>query len=253
MKLKGKVVLVTGAGTGIGKGIALAAAEEGGRLGVNDISEDAAAAVAEEIRSNGADAVAAPGNVSSARDVERFIEAVTAAFGPIDVLVNNAGVQTEAPFWEISEETWDWVIDTNLKGTFLCSRRTAKQMIPRKYGRIINISSVHQEIPRHGIGHYAASKGGIHMLTKVMALELAPYGINVNCVAPGAIATAMNQRLLDSRGALDALERTIPRGRIGQPIDVAPAVIYLASDEADYVTGSTIFVDGGLSMAAYKP
>ena len=252
MKLKGKVALVTGAGSGIGKAVALAVAKEGARVGVNDIREDAAAVVAEEINRGGGNAVAAPGDVSSLQDVEGFVQAVTSAFGPIDVLVNNAGVQTETLFWEISEETWDWVIRTNLKGTFLCSRTVAKQMIPRKCGRIINMSSVHQEIPREGIAHYAASKGGIHMLTKVMALELAPYGINVNCVAPGAIRTAMNQRLLDSPDALTALERTIPRARIGQPVDVAPAVIYLASDEADYVTGSTILVDGGLSMVAYR-
>lgn len=252
MKLKRKVVLVTGAGGGIGKGLALAVAKEGACVGVNDIREDAAILVTEEINRNGGNAVAAPGDVSSLEQVERFVEVANKAYGPIDVMVNNAGVQTETPFWELSEEIWDWVIGTNLKGTFLCSRAAAKQMIPRKRGRIINISSVHQEIPRKGIAHYAASKGGIHMLTKVMALELAPHGINVNCVAPGAIATAMNQHLVDSPDALAALERIIPRGRIGQPIDVAPAVIYLASDEADYVTGSTIFVDGGLSMAIYN-
>lgn len=206
----------------------------------------------EEIKKKGGNAVAPPGDVCGLDQVGRFVDVVNKAYGRIDVMVNNAAVQTESPFWEISEETWDWVIGANLKGTFLCSRTVAEQMIPRKYGRIINMSSVHQEIPREGIAHYAASKGGIYMLTKVMALELAPYGISVNCVAPGAIATAMNQHILDSPDALAALERTIPRRRIGQPIDVAPAVIYLASDEADYVTGSTILVDGGLSMAAYR-
>jgi glucose 1-dehydrogenase len=178
-----------------------------------------------------------------------MVAAVVGRFGRIDVLVNNAGIQTERPFLELTADEWQRVLDVNLKGAFLCSRFSAREMIKGGGGKIINISSIHQAVPRLNRAHYDASKAGLWMLTREMALELAKYNINVNCVAPGAIATPMNRDLLDSPEKMARVVAMIPRGRIGTPEDVARAVLFLASEDADYVTGSVIYVDGGLSLA----
>ena len=257
MRLKNKVSLVTGAGQGIGKAIALTFANEGSKVVVNDIGSNIneetginkAKEVANSIDPSGENAISIEADVSQRNEVRDMIDEVIKNFGRIDILVNNAGVQTETPFIELSDEEWRRIIDTNLQGTFLCSQISAKKMIEQNVcGKIINISSVHQFLPRKYIAHYAASKGGIMMLTKVMALELAEYSINVNCIAPGAIATPMNEGILKDPDKLSETESKIPLGRIGKPEEVAKAALYLASEDANYITGTTIYIDGGLTL-----
>lgn len=248
MKLGNKISLVTGAGQGIGKAIALAFAGEGSSVIVNDIASEAARSVVHEIVDRGGKAIPIRADVSQRDEVSGMIKEIIGNLGKIDILVNNAGVQTETPFLDLSEEEWDKIINVNLKGTFLCSQLVAREMVKQGGGKIINISSVHQFLPRRNIAHYAASKGGIMMLTKVMALELAKDKINVNCIAPGAIDTAMNKAVLKQSQKLDELNSKIPQGRIAEPEEVGKVAVYLASNDADYITGSTIYVDGGLSL-----
>lgn len=252
MRLESKVSLVTGAGQGIGKAIALAFASEGSTVVVNDINLDIARATAQEIMTMGSKALAVRADVSKKDEVSSMLNLAITNFGTIDILVNNAGVQTETPFLDLSEGEWDRIIDTNLKGCFLCSQLVAREMIKQGGGKIINISSVHQFLPRSNIAHYAASKGGMMMLTKVMALELAKYKINVTCIAPGAVATAMNEAVLNSPQRLAELNSEIPWGRIAEPREIAQSAVYLASDDANYITGSTIYIDGGLTLGQLK-
>lgn len=249
MKLKGKISLVTGAGQGIGRAIALIFAKEGASVIVNDIDLDKAAAVAEEINASGGRAIPVKADVSQSEEVSNMVAEALKHFGRIDILVNNAGIQTDSPFLDLSEEEWQRVIDVNLKGVFLCSQTVAKEMVKHRKGKIINISSIHQSIPRRNRAHYDASKAGIEILTKDMALELASYKINVNCIAPGAIATPMNKDILDSPEGIAEMNSKIPWGRMGKPEEVAQVALFLASDEADYIIGSTIYIDGGLSLA----
>jgi len=252
MRLRNKVSLITGAGQGIGKAIALAFASEGSTVVVNDINLETACATAQEIMSMGGKALPLRADISKKDEVSGMIQELIRNFGRIDILVNNAGVQTETPFLNLSEQEWDRIIDVNLKGTFLCSQLVAREMVKQGGGKIINISSVHQSLPRSNIAHYAASKGGMLMLTKVMALELAKYKINVTCIAPGAVATAMNQAVLDSPQSLAELNAEIPWGRIAEPREIAQSAVYLASDDGDYVTGSTLYIDGGLTLGQLK-
>lgn len=250
MKLQRKVTLISGAGQGIGKAIAFAFAKEGSTVAVNDIKGEMAQTVTEEIIGKGGQAIAITGDISKREEVQNMIEKTIRTFERIDILVNNAGVQTETAFLDLSEEEWDKIINTNLKGTFLCSQLAARQMIKQQGGKIINISSVHQFMPRVNIAHYAASKGGIMMLTRVMALELAKYKINVNCIAPGATATAMNLRVLNSPEELAEMNSSIPWGRMAQPEEIAYAALYLASEDADYITGSSFYLDGGITLGS---
>lgn len=250
MKLQHKVTLITGAGQGIGKAIAFAFAKEGSTVAVNDIKGEMAQAVTEEIIGKGGQAIAIKGDISKREEVQNMIQKTIRTFERIDILVNNAGVQTETAFLDLSEEEWDKIINTNLKGTFLCSQLAAREMIKQQAGKIINISSVHQFMPRVNIAHYAASKGGIMMLTRVMALELAKYKINVNCIAPGATATAMNVRVLNSPEELGEMNSSIPWGRMAQPEEIAYAALYLASEDADYITGSSFYLDGGITLGS---
>jgi glucose 1-dehydrogenase len=248
LKLKDKISLVTGAGQGIGKAIALTFDEEGSCVVVNDIDLDKATAVAEQINASGGEALPLRADVSQSNEVSTMVAEAIKSFGRIDILVNNAGIQTVSPFLDLSEEEWQRVMDVNLKGTFLCSQMVAREMVKYRKGKIINISSIHQTTPRYNKAHYDASKAGIMMLTKDMALELSTYRINVNCIAPGAIVTPMNKDILDSPERMTEMNSKIPWGRMGQPEEVAKATLFLASDEADYITGATICVDGGSSL-----
>jgi glucose 1-dehydrogenase len=191
-------------------------------------------------------AIALEADVSKQADVTKMISGTVAKFGRLDVLVNNAGIEKETPFLEKSEEEWDRVIAVNLKGPFLCTQLAAREMAKNGGGTIINISSVHEDLPFPGYAAYCASKGGLRMLCRDLALELAKHHINVVNVAPGAINTPINERTMKDPEKVLALKREIPLGRVGEPSEVAKLVCYLASDDAAYITGTTVVIDGGL-------
>ncbi|MCW2278418.1 3-oxoacyl-[acyl-carrier-protein] reductase [Heliophilum fasciatum] len=242
------VVLVTGASRGIGRAIALAFAKAGYKVGVNYVgSTEKAQAVVAEIGAMGGQAVLLQGDIASASQVDGLMQQLMTAFGRIDVLVNNAGVTRDNLVMRLKEEDWQTVVDTNLKGAFLCSKAASKVMMKQRYGRIINISSVVGQMGNAGQANYAAAKAGLLGLTKSLARELASRNITVNAVAPGFIQTDMTDKLSDD--AVAALTKGIPLNRLGQPEDVAQVVLFLASSAADYITGQTINVDGGMIMA----
>lgn len=243
--LSGRAALVTGAGSGIGRNIAVALGRAGCKVAVNYLDKpDGAEETAAEVRAAGAEAFTVQCDVSRPDDVARMIDAVVERWGAIDVLVNNAGVQTWTPLLDVTEAEWDMVIATNLKGCFLCTQAAARRMKTQGRGTIVNIGSGCNKVPFPGLVAYTASKGGIEMLTKVAAVELGPLGIRVNCVAPGAIEVERT-RLEDSNYA-EKWGRVAPLRRVGQPQDVADAVVFLASDKASFVSGQTLWVDGGL-------
>jgi len=243
--LSNKVALVTGASTGIGESIALELGRQGASVVVNYIGpSEPAEAAARQI----SQAIAVEADVSKSEDVVRMVATAVDRFGRVDVLVNNAGIEHSAPFLEKSEADWERILGVNLKGPFLCAQAVARDIVRRKArGTIINISSVHEDLPFPGYVDYCASKGGLRMLCRDLALELAPYGINIVNVAPGAIATPINTATLQDPEKKLALEREIPMHRIGTPEEVAALVAFLASDAASYITGTTVVIDGGLS------
>jgi glucose 1-dehydrogenase len=248
MKLSGKIALVTGSSQGIGEGIAIRLAEEGADVVINYRShpEGAAAAVA-KVGKTGQRGFAVQADLSQLSEIRRLVDESIAHFGQLDVLVNNAGIEKNASFLQVTEEDYDRVLDVNLKGVFFTTQYFVRHLSDRKRpGKIINISSVHEELSFPHFASYCASKGGLRMLTRTLSVELAPLGITINNVAPGAIQTPINTSLLHDKAKLEALLRNIPLGRLGQPADVAGAVVYLASSDGDYVTGSTLIVDGGL-------
>jgi NAD(P)-dependent dehydrogenase (short-subunit alcohol dehydrogenase family) len=245
MQLEGRNALVTGASKGVGKGIALELARSGANVAVNyHTDRQGAEATVAEICALGRKAFPTPANVGSRDAVDRMFADVFSQFGRLDILVNNAGVQTWKPLLELEEDEWDRTVDTNLKGCFLCTQRAGRHMKEQGRGRIINIGSGCNKIAFPNLVDYTASKGGIEMLTKVCALELGRYQITVNCVAPGAVEIERTRQ--EANDYADTWARMTPLGRVGNPADVARAVVFLASDAAEFITGQTLWVDGGL-------
>jgi glucose 1-dehydrogenase len=255
--LTGQKALVTGASSGIGKAVAVALGAAGADVVVNYIAgEDSALAVVDEIRSHGSNAIALRADVSDEDQVESMFDTMLKEFGTIDVLVNNAGLQRDAAFHEMALDDWDKVIGVNLTGQFLCARAAVREFLRRGVvsdvscaaGKIIGMSSVHEVIPWAGHANYAASKGGVMLLTRTMAQELAPYRIRVNSIAPGAIRTPINRDAWDTPEAYNELLELIPYKRIGEPEDIARAAVWLASDDSDYANGISLYIDGGMTL-----
>jgi len=244
-RFKNRVALVTGAAMGIGREIALQFANEGASLVLFDLSEKVHDVV-DEAKKLGVEALGVIGDVSRRVDVEKLVLEAVRVFGKIDILVNNAGIYPFKPFLEMSEDDWDRVINVNLKGTFLVTRQVAPLMVKQNYGRIINISSIAGLVGFPALTHYCASKAGIIGFTRALALELAPFNITVNAIAPGPIETP-GARAATPQG-LEQIVKAIPVGRIGKPADVASVVLFLASEEASFITGSIIVVDGGYTV-----
>ena len=256
-RLDGVVVLVTGASSGIGQSVARYLGEVGASVAINYHSQrEPAEKLAEELRSGGGSAIALPGDVSQEDDVTKLFEKTVEAFGRIDVLVANSGMQKDAPVGEMSLDDWKAVIDVDLTGQFLSCRQAVRQFRTqakaarpfRSAGSIVSITSVHDRIPWAGHINYSAAKGGARMFVETLAQEVAADGIRVNAVAPGAIRTPINRDVWDDEAALENLMKLIPYGRIGETDDVSKAVAWLASDDADYVTGVTLYVDGGMML-----
>ena len=255
--LAGQKALVTGANSGIGKAVAIALGHAGADVLVNYVADpEAAEAVCREIERCGTRAVACKADVSVETDVVRMFNTALDHFGTIDILVNNAGIQRDAPFEEMTLEQWQKVIDVNLTGQFLCAREAIREFKRRgvnrevscSAGKIICMSSVHELVPWAGHVNYAASKGGVMLMMKSIAQEVAPYRIRVNSIGPGAIRTSINRSAWESQEAYDKLMQLVPYKRIGEPEDIARAAVWLASDEADYINGTTMFIDGGMTL-----
>ena len=245
MKLKNKVAIVTGSKRGIGKSIALELAKEGAKVVVSDIDLKECQSVCDEIKKIGSDAIAVKCDVSQKKDVDAMIKKSIQKFKKIDILVNNAGVFLTKPFIQMTEKDWDFVLDINLKGLFLCTNAVAKQMIKQKNGKIISIASIAGKVGFVNSSAYCASKAGIINLTRELAMELSPHNINVNAVAPGVIATKMTEDMLKDKNTKEVLLANIPLGRIGQPEEIGKAIVFLASDDSNFITGHTLVVDGG--------
>lgn len=248
MRMQNQVALVTGAAQGIGEDVAIRLAEEGARIVVAvRVDDERAQATLKAVRAAGSDGCVVAGDVSEVAQAQAVIEEGAKRMGRIDVLVNNAGVEHRAPFVDVTEADYDRVLNANLKGAFFITQAFVRHVSTREGGgRIVNISSVHEELPFPHFTSYCASKGGMKMMMRNLAVELAPLGITVNDIAPGAIATPINESLLNNPDELNALLGNIPLRRLGKPRDVANAVLFLASSEADYITGTTVYVDGGL-------
>lgn len=255
--LAGQSALVTGANSGIGRAIALAFARAGASVAVNHVVDAPAAdEVVKEIEQMGQKAIAIRADVSSESDVERMFAQAIDCFGTLHIVACNAGLQRDAPFDSMTLEQWDKVMSVNLTGQFLCARSAVREFtrrgvdpdISRAAGKIICMSSVHEEIPWAGHINYASSKGGVLMFMKSLAQEVARHRIRVNAIAPGAIRTPINRDSWSTAQATEQLLRLIPYGRIGEVEDVAAAAVWLASDAADYVTGTSLYVDGGMSL-----
>ncbi len=256
-KLKGQIALVTGASSGIGKGIAIGLGHAGADVVVNYIrGEDEAEAIVEEVRRCGTRAYAHKADVSSEEEVRAMFERMRLEFGTIDILVNNAGLQQDAALEDMTLAQWNKVIAVNLTGQFLCAReavrefkrRGVREQVSCSAGKILCISSVHDVIPWAGHVNYAASKGGISMMMKSIAQEVAPWRIRVNAISPGAIRTPINMQAWDTPEAYAELMKLVPYKRIGEVDDIARAAVWLASDDSDYITGATIYVDGGMTL-----
>jgi glucose 1-dehydrogenase len=248
-RLEGKVVAITGGNQGIGLGIAQRFIQEGADVAICYRSDrEGAERVAESLRADGGKAVAIQADISKLADGQRFISETVSQLGELDILVNNAGVEKRANFWEVTEADYDFVLNVNLKGLFFVTQAMVRYLMQAKRpGKIINISSVHEELPFPHFSSYCASKGGVKMITRNLSIELAPLGITINNIAPGAIETPINKNLLNDPVKLKSLLENIPLRRLGKPEDVASIAAFLASEECSYVTGTTFVVDGGLT------
>ncbi|HTQ04187.1 MAG TPA: glucose 1-dehydrogenase [Polyangiaceae bacterium] len=255
--LDGQKALVTGANSGIGRAIAVALGHAGADVVVNYVSrEEEAYKTAEDVAHCGSKVLAIRADVSREDEVQAMFAKMKAEFGTIDILVNNAGLQKDAAFEDLSVAAWDLVMNVNLKGQFLCSREAVREFKARgvrpdvscSAGKILCISSVHDVIPWAGHVNYAASKGGVSMMMKSIAQEVAPHRIRVNAISPGAVRTPINMDAWGSRDAYNSLMTLVPYKRIGEPDDIGRAAVWLASDESDYVTGTTLYVDGGMTL-----
>jgi len=255
--LKGQKALVTGASSGIGEAIARSLASAGASVAVNYHSEaEEAQKIVADIKAAGTEAITLGADVSKEDEVKAMFSQMFKEFGTIDILVNNAGLQKDSPFVDMTIDHWNMVIGVNLTGQFLCAREAAKEFMRRGVqpdissaaGKIICMSSVHEVIPWAGHVNYAASKGGINMMMRSMAQELAPHRIRVNSIAPGAIKTPINTSAWDTPEAEAKLLKLIPYGRVGEVEDIAKTAVWLASDDSDYVCGATLFVDGGMTL-----
>jgi glucose 1-dehydrogenase len=257
-KLQGQVSIVTGASSGIGAGCAKEMAKEGATIVVNYPMpgvKDMADSVVSDITGNGGAAISYQCDVSKEDQVKQMFADIVAKFGTVDILINNAGLQKDAPFTEMTLDQWNFVLSVNLTGQFLCAREAIKEFLRRgpsdkskALGKIICMSSVHEVIPWAGHANYAASKGGIMMMMKTIAQEFAPQKIRVNSIAPGAIQTPINHDAWDTAAHMQNLLKLIPEKRIGRVEDIGKAAVWLASDDADYVNGTTLFVDGGMTL-----
>ncbi|MBI5359199.1 MAG: 3-oxoacyl-ACP reductase FabG [Planctomycetes bacterium] len=245
MRLKDRVALITGAGGGIGEAVAVRFAKEGARVVINDVNPDGANKVADTIKSAGGEAIVIKADVTNKPQVEAMVKEIVGKYGKLDIIVNNAGINRDAMVKKMDENQWDQVININLKGTFLVCQAGMMPMMEANYGRIINTSSI-GSLGNIGQANYAASKAGVIGLTLTLALELAKYKINVNCVAPGATTTPMTKGIPEP--IAKAIADRIPLKRFADPSEIANMHLFLASDEASYVTGQVIFVDGGISV-----
>jgi glucose 1-dehydrogenase len=245
--LAGKVALVTGAGSGIGYAITERFAAAGASVAINYFGHgDDAQALAEKLEQAGTKAAALEADVSDAKAVAGLVAGIVATFGRLDVLVNNAGIEKAQPLLELDEQNWDRTVAVDLKGPFLCLQAAGRQMKANGGGSIVNVSSIHEDFPFPGYSAYAAAKGGLRMLMRNASLELAPFGIRVNNIAPGAIATPINAATLADPAKVARLQQLVPLQRMGTPEEVAEVALFLASDRSSYVTGSTYYVDGGI-------
>jgi len=249
-RFAGKVALVTGSARGIGRAIAVRLASEGANVVINDLREDEQSAeTMKQVLATGSKALFVQADISQVASMPGLIERCISEFGQLDILVNNAGVEIHAPFLEVTEKQYNIVMDVNLKGMFFLSQAFAQYLVKSKRGGVIvNNSSVHEELPFPNFTAYCASKGGMQMVMRNLAVELAPFNIRINNVAPGAIKTPINSTLLSKPELLTSLQNNISLGKLGEPEDVAAVVAFLASNDAKYVTGSTYYVDGGLTF-----
>lgn len=249
MRLQDKVALVTGSSQGIGRAIAVRFAREGAAVVINyNRGAKGAEEALAEVEAVGGRGLIVQADLGQVEDIRRLVNTAVKHFGRLDILVNNAGLETHAPFWEVEEADYDKVLNVNLKGVFFATQAFVQQLLPQqRRGKVVNVSSVHEELPFPNFTAYCVSKGGVKMLMRNLGVELGPLGININNIAPGAIETPINTKLLNDPTKLNALLGQIPLGRLGQPHDVASLAVFLASEESNYVTGSTFYVDGGLT------